>query len=190
MDVTGRDGGGRAEPDGRRVWRGGRALDLPPRELAVRSRWPWSPWTTPRWPLHGSDGGNPPRPRAQFLDHTWGEGTRGTPSPSQFVTFRRNGTEEESTVVMHDRTAARWWCCTETWTAMQECITCIAALHCKSKSKPVKSLLKPFFHHRTAKPTSPPRQGGSTAAERYRMIATQSEKWSACPLNNSFSFGV
>ena len=156
MDVTGRDGGGRAEPDGRRVWWGGRALDLPPRELAVRPRWPWSPWTTPRWPLHGSDGGNPPRPRAQFLDHTWGEGTGGTPSPSQFVTFRRNGTEEESTVVMHDRTAARWWCCTETWTAMQECITCIAALHCKSKSKPVKSLLKPFFHHRTAKPTSPP----------------------------------
>ena len=190
MDVTGRDGGGRAEPDGRRVWWGGRALDLPPRELPVRSRWPWSPWTTPRWPLHGSDGGNPPRPRAQFLDHTWGEGTGGTPSPSQFVTFRRNGTEEESTVLMHDRTAARWWCCTETWTAMQECITCIAALHCKSKSKPVKSLLKPFFHHRTAKPTSPPRQGGSTAAERYRMIATQSEKWSACPLNNSFSFGV
>ena len=170
MDVTGRDGGGRAEPDGRRVWWGGRALDLPPRELAVRSRWPWSPWTTPRWPLHGSDGGNPPRPRAQFLDHTWGEGTGGTPSPSQFVTFRRNGTEEESTVVMHDRTAARWWCCTETWTAMQECITCIAALHCKSKSKPVKSLLKPFFHHRTAKPTSPPRQVVKVVQPRQKDI--------------------
>ena len=42
---------------------------------------------------------------------------------------------------MHDGTAAHRWCCTETWTAIQEC--CIVS---KKSKKPLKSLLKPIFH--------------------------------------------
>ena len=128
--VSGRDGGGRAEPDGRGVWWGGRATNFQTGELAVRPRRPRPPRPTPRRPLHGSDGDDPPW-RAKLLDHPWGEG-RGTPAPSQLVTSGRNGTETEPAIVMHDGTAAHRWCCTETWTAIQEqlCVSvrCRAAL--------------------------------------------------------------
>ena len=126
--VSGRDGGGRAKPDGRRVRGGGRTVDLliynyhyhyyyhyhfhhyhtennqqvdlPARELPVRPGWPRSPWPAPRRPLDGSDGSH----RAKLLEHA--RDGQEDPATSKLVTPGRNGTETKSAVVMHDGTAS------------------------------------------------------------------------------------
>ena len=79
---------------------------------------------------------------------------------------------------MHDGTAApRTWCCTETWTAIQEC--CIVS---KKSKKPLKSLLKPIFH--LLKPL-PPSAG---QCEWFNWNAVQRIEWSILSSWHPFNF--